>query len=143
MKALAITPGVANSLRPIEVPMPKLGDIPDGRGVLVKVLRVGVDGTDKEMNEARYGTAPPGSDFLIEGHENFGQVVEVGANVPRTIRPGAYVVTTVRRPASSPYDRIGLQDMTTGEVYCERGINRRHGFLAEYYARYAGYAGPV
>jgi len=31
-----------------DMPMPKITDIPDGKGVLVKVLRVGVDGTDKE-----------------------------------------------------------------------------------------------
>ena len=30
-----------------------------GRGVLVKVLRVGVDGTDKEINAAEYGAALP------------------------------------------------------------------------------------
>ena len=29
--------------------------IPDGRGVLFEVLRVGVNGTDKEMNDAKYG----------------------------------------------------------------------------------------
>src|SRR6266496_3546025 len=32
----------------------------DGRGVGVRVLRVGVDGTDKEINAAEYGAAPPG-----------------------------------------------------------------------------------
>jgi hypothetical protein len=26
----------------------------------VQVLRVGVDGTDKEINDAEYGAAPPG-----------------------------------------------------------------------------------
>jgi hypothetical protein len=33
-------------------------EIPGGRGVLAKVLRVGVDGTDKEINAAEYGAAP-------------------------------------------------------------------------------------
>ena len=69
-------------------------DISSGRGVLVKVLRVGVDGTDKEINAAEYCTAPQGEHFLITGHENFGQVVEVGPNVPDTIRPGTYAVAT-------------------------------------------------
>ena len=46
---------------------------------------------------------------------------------------GDYVVASVRRPGSSLYDRIGLQDMTTDDTYFERGINLRHGFLAEYY----------
>jgi threonine dehydrogenase-like Zn-dependent dehydrogenase len=122
-----------------EVPMPKITDIPNGQGVLVKVLRVGVDGTDKEINAAEYGMAPEGEQFLITGHENFGQVVEVGPNVPDTIRPGTYVVATVRRPGHSIYDQVGLQDMTTDNVYYERGINLRHGYLTEYYVEDAAY----
>jgi hypothetical protein len=37
------------------------------------------------------------------------------------LQPGDYVVATVRRPGSSIYDRIGICDMTTGDVYFERG----------------------
>jgi threonine dehydrogenase-like Zn-dependent dehydrogenase len=44
--------------------------------------RVSVDGTDKEINAAVYGAAPPGHDFLVFGHEGFGQVEAVGPNVP-------------------------------------------------------------
>jgi threonine dehydrogenase-like Zn-dependent dehydrogenase len=33
--------------------------------VLVKVLRVGLDGTDKEINAGEYGTSPPGDDYLV------------------------------------------------------------------------------
>jgi threonine dehydrogenase-like Zn-dependent dehydrogenase len=139
MKALAVFPGQPNSLHLEDVPMPSLAEIPDGRGVLVKVLRVGVDGTDREINEAKYGQAPKGESYLITGHENFGRVVEVGPNVPSVIQPGSYVVATVRRPGSSLYDQIGLQDMTTDEVYFERGINLRHGYLTEYYVEDADY----
>lgn len=85
MKAIAVYPGEPNSMHLEEIPEPKITDIPAGRGVLVKVLRVGVDGTDKEINEAKYGQAPDGYRFLITGHENFGQVMEVGPNVPDTI----------------------------------------------------------
>ena len=98
----------------------------------MKVLRVGVDGTDKEINAAEYGAAPDGYDFLVIGHEGFGQVEAVGANVS-FLRPGDFVVATVRRPGKSLYDAIGLQDMTTDSEYFERGINLRHGYLAEYY----------
>ncbi len=55
MKAIAVIPGQANSVHLADIPKPQLTDIPDGRGVLVKVLRVGVDGTDKEINAAEYG----------------------------------------------------------------------------------------
>src|SRR5262249_41147258 len=143
MKAIAVYPGRPNSMHLEEVPMPGVNDIPDGRGVLVKVLRVGVDGTDREINLAEYGQAPDGCDYLITGHENFGRVVEVGPKVPSTIRPGTYVVASVRRPGSSPYDAIGLQDMTTDDVYFERGINLRHGYLTEYYVDEWSYIVPL
>lgn len=136
MKAVAVSPGKPGSVHLRDVPEPSLGEIPDGRGVLVKVLRVGLDGTDKEINAGEYGTPPPGDDFLIIGHESFGIVEEVGPAVSEFVR-GDYVVATVRRPGSSIYDRIGMQDMTTDDVYFERGINLRHGYLSEYFVESA------
>ena len=132
MKAIAVIPGQPGSMHLREVPRPRVEDIPGGRGVLVEVLRVGVDGTDKEINAAEYGAAPDGFDYLITGHESFGRVVEVGPSVGE-LSVGDYVVATVRRPGSSLYDRIGTYDMTTDDMYYERGINLRHGYLAEYY----------
>ncbi|MGQ4808091.1 L-threonine 3-dehydrogenase [Candidatus Entotheonellaceae bacterium PAL068K] len=132
MKAIAVIPGQANSIHLREVPKPRVDDVSNGRGVLVKIRRVGVDGTDKEINAAEYGGAPPGEDFLILGHESFGHVEAVGPNVSE-FQPGDYVTATVRRPGSSLYDQIGLYDMTTDDTYFERGINLRHGFLTEYY----------
>jgi len=132
MKAIAVFPGKPNSIHLAELTKPSVSDVPNGRGVLVKVLRVGVDGTDKEINAAEYGAAPEGYDFLVTGHESFGRVEAVGSNVTE-LRPGDYVVATVRRPGRSLYDQIGTYDMTTDDTYYERGINLRHGFLAEYY----------
>jgi threonine dehydrogenase-like Zn-dependent dehydrogenase len=132
MKAVAVFPGQAGSVHLAELPRPHVGDVPNGRGVLVKMLRVGVDGTDREINAAEYGAAPDGYPFLVIGHEGLGQVVEVGRNVTE-LKPGDYVVATVRRPGSSIYDLIGTNDMTTDDTYYERGINLRHGYLTEYY----------
>ena len=132
MKAIAVKPGVPNTVHLAELPTPTVSDVPNGRGVLVRVLRVGVDGTDKEINAAEYGQAPPGYDFLIIGHESFGQVEAVGPNVTE-VKPGDYVVATVRRPGGSIYDLIGTNDMTTDDTYFERGINLRHGYMSEYY----------
>src|SRR5947209_20577591 len=109
MKAIAVYPGKPHSMHLEDVPMPKITDIPNGQGVLVKVLRVGVDGTDKEISAAEYGHAPERDQFLITGHESFGQVTEVGANVQDTLKPGTYVVGTVRRPGHRSYDQLGLQ----------------------------------
>ena len=78
------------------------------------------------------GAAPDGYPFLVVGHESFGRVEAVGPNA-HFLRPGDYVVATVRRPGNSLYDAIGLQDMTTDNEYFERGINRRYGYLTEYY----------
>jgi len=132
MKAVAVRPGVPNSVHMVDAPMPKLADVPNGRGVLVKVLKVGVDATDKEINEAKYGNAPEGFNYLIIGHEVFGVVKEVGPNV-KHVKPGDYVTATVRRPGSSIYDLIGTNDMTSDETYYERGINLRHGYMTEYF----------
>src|SRR2546422_10629348 len=132
MKAIAVFPGRPGSVHLAELPKPAVTDIPGGRGVLVRILRVGVDGTDKEINAAEYGEAPEGSPFLVLGHESFGVVEEVGARVTE-LMPGDYVVATVRRPGMSIYDRIGTSDMTTDDVYFERGISRLHGFLTEHY----------
>src|SRR5919201_1924482 len=143
MKAIAVHPGKPNSIHLREVPEPQVTDIHDGRGVKVQVLRVGVDGTDKEINAAEYGAAPPGDDYLVTGHESFGVVVEVGPNVPTTIRPGTYVVASVRRPGSSIYGKIGLQDFTTDDVYFERGINLRHGYLTERYVEDSDFVFPL
>jgi threonine dehydrogenase-like Zn-dependent dehydrogenase len=146
MKAIAVRPGTPGSVHLRDIPAPRLDDqphphvvrIPEGRAVLVKTLQVGVDATDREINEALYGKAPPGSDHLVIGHECFGQVVAVGARVTE-VQPGDYVSCTVRRPGRSIHDNIGRNDITSEEEYYERGINLCHGFLTESFVDDAEY----
>jgi threonine dehydrogenase-like Zn-dependent dehydrogenase len=142
MRAVAVTPGKAQSLHLREVRRPELSDVPGGRGALVDVIRVGACGTDREIIDALFGTAPAGDDFLVIGHENLGRVAQVGDSAPDWLRPGGLVVATVRRPGRSIYDEIGMPDMTTDQPY-ERGINRLHGFLAESYVDDADFLVPV
>ncbi len=130
MKAIAVRPGQPNSVHLRDIPEPDINSIADGKGVRVRVLKVGVDATDREINEALYGNAPPGDDYLVLGHESFGIVEEVGDNV-RRVKVGDYVTATVRRPGGSIYDQIGTYDMTSEETYYERGINLLHGYLTE------------
>jgi threonine dehydrogenase-like Zn-dependent dehydrogenase len=132
MKAVALIPRRPDSLYLAELPMPRIEEVSGGRGVLVKVLRVGLDGTDREIQAGEYGAPPPGFDFLVPGHEGFGVVEQVGPEVTE-LAPGDYVVASVRRPGSSPYDAIGMQDMSTDDDYHEHGINLLHGYLTEYY----------
>src|SRR6476469_5948272 len=138
MKAIAIIPRKANSIHLRDVPQPDLAWVANGRGVLVKIIRVGVDGTDKELQAGEYGAPPPGDDYLIEGHESFGRVQAVGDHVTE-LAAGDYVVATVRRPGHSLYDQIGESDFTSDDVYYERGINLLHGFLTEYYVEQPEY----
>src|SRR6188508_1382046 len=138
MKAIAVTPGQKNSVHLEDIPRPQVSDIPGGKGVLVRVLKVGVDATDREINDALYGNAPPGDNFLVLGHESFGVVEEVGPNV-QGVKTGDFVTATVRRPGGSIYDQIGTYDMTSEETYFERGINLLHGFLTEYFVDHPEY----
>ncbi len=132
MKAVAVIPGRPHSVHLTDTPRPRVEDVPNGRGVLVKVLQIGVDATDREINEALYGNPPPGFSYLIIGHESFGEVVAVGPEV-KDLAPGDLVSCTVRRPGTSIYDQIGRNDITSEETYFERGINLLHGYLTEYF----------
>lgn len=93
-------PGCGFLLRSCRSAGTGMDDVPDGRDILFEVLRVGVDCTDKEINDAEYGDPPDGYDFLVTGHESFGRVLEAGPNVqgPKT---GDNVVATVKRPGTN------------------------------------------
>ncbi len=128
MKAIAITPRVPNSARVVDVPEPKVTN----DQVLVRMIRAGICGTDAEINSGAFGAAPPGFEYLILGHENFGQVERVGSRTSR-FKKGDYVVATVRRPCDCLNCAAGESDMCLKDQFTERGIRRQHGFLAEYY----------
>jgi hypothetical protein len=59
MKAIAVKPGVPNTVHLTEFAGAESQRRTKRPCVLVRVLRVGVDGTDKEINAAEYGQAPP------------------------------------------------------------------------------------
>jgi len=130
MKAIVVKPGEKDSIHMRDMPDPKMK--PDQ--VAVKMLRVGLCGTDAEINHGLYGKAPDGDEFLILGHENLGVVEDVGKKV-KGWKPGDLVVATVRRPCGvCPQCKAGENDMCSSGKYTERGIMRRHGYMAQYYA---------
>jgi threonine dehydrogenase-like Zn-dependent dehydrogenase len=101
--------------------------------VLIRVLAVGLDGTDREILQEKYGMPPEGETRLTFGHEMLGVVVEVGAEA--SYRPGDLVTATVRRPCkilNCVNCRNGHTDFCETGQYVERGIKEAHGFLAEY-----------
>jgi len=102
--------------------------------VKVRILEVGVCGTDKEIARFDYGTPPQGSDYLVLGHESIGQIVEVGPAV-ENLHPNELAVLTVRRPCASPQCvacRHGRQDFCVTGNFQERGIKEAHGYATPY-----------
>src|ERR1700722_1457746 len=97
MKAVAVFPA-DRRCEVIDHPEPHIASPTE---VKMRMLDVGICGTDKEIVAFEFGTPPDGSPYLVIGHESLGEVVEVGANVKR-IKPGDLVVATVRRPCSRP-----------------------------------------
>ncbi len=111
--------------------------------VRVEVLECGVCGTDHDIVDGRYGTAPAGASFLILGHENLGTVAEVAPGVPG-FAPGDLVVATVRRGCGRcRFCRANRSDFCETGLFTERGIGGAHGYLAEQYVESPEYLVPV
>lgn len=129
MKAIVAEPPKRNSVKLVEIPKP----IPGESEVLLKTLCVGIDGTDREIDEGIYGTPPKGFDYIILGHEAIARVQEVGDQVTG-LSESDLVVPTVRRPCDENClnCRIGETDMCLTGNYYEHGIYRLHGFASEY-----------
>jgi glucose 1-dehydrogenase len=135
MRAMVIQPGVAGSASVAEL------EGPVGEGdVLVDGLAVGICGTDVEIADGVHGTAPPGAEFLVLGHESLGRVV--AAPPDSGLAVGDLVVGIVRRPDPVPCPPcgVGAWDMCRNGRYTERGIKGLHGYGAEQWRVEAGFA---
>lgn len=129
MRAIAVRPGDRNvALVDVDEPAePAAGE------VLLRVIEVGVCGTDREIAAFEYGTPPQGQDQLVLGHESLAEVVAVGPEVD-AYSPGDVVVPRVRRPcaeATCRPCRRGRADFCLTGGYVERGIKELHGFMTE------------
>jgi glucose 1-dehydrogenase len=141
MKAVAVFPE-ERRFSLIDHPEPKLTSPTEIR---LRMLDVGICGTDKEIVTFQYGTPPDGSPYLVIGHESLGEVVETGSQVTR-VKPGDLAVPTVRRPCNVPTCIAciaGRQDFCYSAQYTERGIMRRHGFMTEFVVEEERYLNPV
>ena len=132
MRAVLVTPKKSKSAHLGDAPKPK----PQGKECLVRVLEVGIDGTDRDIDQGRYGEAPQGASELILGHESLGEIVEGGSGL---------VVAMVRRPCPElcPACKNNQSDFCTTGHFTERGIKGRHGYLAEFYAEVPEYLIPI
>ncbi len=128
MEAIGIEQG-ENRPTLLDIPRPE----PASGEVLVRTLRVGVDGTDHEVIAGHQGSPPENEDYLVLGHEAVGVVEEPNGT---DFHRGDVVVPTVRRPppeGTNRYFERGEADMAPPEATVERGINRAHGFMSEYF----------
>ncbi|MGB6873825.1 MAG: glucose 1-dehydrogenase [Dehalococcoidia bacterium] len=136
MKAGIVTPGQKDSARLIEMDMPVISS---GQA-LVRLLELGIDGTDMEINRGEYGETPPDNDFIVWGHEAVGQIENPGTT---ELGKGDFVVPMVRRPDDCVDCQRGQLDMCLKGNYRECGIKGAHGFLREYLAEYVDFLVPV
>src|SRR5882672_11393977 len=129
MRAVGVS--IANrEVRLIDHPEPALLR-PDE--VKLRILEVGVCGTDREICEFKFGAPPAGSEHLVLGHEAVGEVVEAGTGV-QSLKPGTLVVPMVRLPCeivTCAACRADRQDFCSTDTFEEHGIRRSHGFMTE------------
>jgi threonine dehydrogenase-like Zn-dependent dehydrogenase len=135
MRAITVVPGKQGSVALMDVPEPVAEDGP----ILVRTRAIGICGTDLEIINGDYGSAPPGADRLIIGHESLGEVV--GAPPGTGFSAGDLVVGIVRRrdPVPCPACAAGHWDMCVNGQYTERGIKDRHGYASERYRIHPDY----
>lgn len=129
MRAIAVSPE-RRDVRLIDVEEPRIERPTE---VKVRMLEVGICGTDREICSFQYGAPPDGSDYLILGHESLGEVVEVGPEA-RDIAVDDLVVTMAPRHcahAGRHACSAGRPDFCVTGDFTERGIKGLHGFLAE------------
>lgn len=132
MQAVAVFPKT-KEVKVIDHPPPGALGPAEAR---LRMLDIGVCGTDREIVTFQYGTPPSGCDYLVIGHESLGEVVETGSQV-KTLKKGDLVVTMVRRPCDDPNCiacREDRQDFCYTGAYTERGIKGRHGYMTEFVA---------
>src|SRR5579883_187836 len=98
MKAVAVFPD-DRRFDVIDHPEPSISAPTE---VKMRMLDVGICGTDKEIVSFQYGTPPDGSKYLVIGHESLAEVVDVGPKVTN-VKPGDLAVATVRRPCPDPH----------------------------------------
>jgi threonine dehydrogenase-like Zn-dependent dehydrogenase len=141
MRAVAVYP-TKREVRVIDHPEPQLASPTQAK---MRVLDVGVCGTDREITSFQYGTPPDGSEYLIIGHESLSEVVQVGERVSK-VKPGDLVIITVRRPCPHPdcvACRAGRQDFCYTGDFTERGIKQNHGFMTEFVVEEEQYVNAV
>ena len=115
MRAITVIPAQQGSVTLTEMPEPPDEDGP----ILVQTQAIGICGTDLEIINGDYGSAPSGQDRLIIGHESLGRVIEAAAwDRFRCRRPRRR-----HRPPARPCPVSGVRSGRLGYVH-ERPVHR-------------------
>jgi len=141
MKAGAVFPGA----RKVEIVTLDEPEISSPTQIKLRILEVGVCGTDREICRFHHGTAPEGSEFLVLGHESLAEVIETGREA-RRFQPGDLVVPTVRLACGSGACRAcraGRPDLCYTDGFRERGIKQAHGFMTNFVVDEEEFLNPV
>src|SRR5512140_2926153 len=124
MKAIAVVPGT-DQVRLVDRSEPSIAS-PDE--VKLRIISVGICGTDREEAAGGRALAPSRQKDLVIGHEMLGQVVETGKTVTR-VKQGDYAVFTVRRGCGKCMPcAMNRPDMCRTGEYTERGILGADGY---------------
>jgi glucose 1-dehydrogenase len=136
MQGLVTRPGVAGTTHVADLPPVHAqdGELP------LRVLEVGVCGTDREISDGLFGVPPAGDTDLVLGHELLGVVDDDGHGFSR----GDLVTATVRRSCTHCLAcEEGSPDSCLTGDYSERGITRLDGFAREVVAEDASQRIPI
>lgn len=127
MRALTVRTGTRGAVELQRVPVPEQRD----GALLARTLAIGICGTDREIVDGQYGTAPPGRGRLVLGHEWLARVVDAPSG--SGFAAGDLVAGIVRRPDPVPCAScaIGEWDMCRNGRFTERGIKERDGYGSE------------
>ncbi|MBI1901166.1 MAG: alcohol dehydrogenase catalytic domain-containing protein [Planctomycetia bacterium] len=128
MHGVAAFPG-SSAPRLVEAPTP---DRPAPGTLLLRSLELGICGTDREILASEAPLVPPGSEFLVLGHECLAEVVEAGRGTDGW-KSGDLAVPVVRRVRPSYAGPPRRVDLLPVGAYTERGIVEEHGFSTPFW----------
>ncbi|MBW7453145.1 glucose 1-dehydrogenase [Paenibacillus sepulcri] len=142
MKAITISGGESQATVSLaDIPKP---DLTGPQDVLIRVLCVGLDGTDREIIVDNFARYPEGRSEMVIGHELLGVIEEAGSE--SGLSRGDLVTALVRRPCGEEACvncRNAQQDFCQTGSYTERGITGADGYLCEYVAEHSKYVVKV
>lgn len=128
MKAISLKPH-STDVELVDIPEPVIEADDE---IKVKILSVGICGTDREEITGGRADAPTGKQRLIIGHEMFGKVVETGPSVTKA-KVGDFGVFMVRRGCGQcAACKNNRSDMCYTGKYTERGIKEADGYQTQF-----------